>query len=255
MYKTIKRLIWVTIIISTVSVSACVPPSEEIEATISANVVLTVNASLTEEPLPTYTPYATATKQPTEQPLNTATPYPTQETLATATQYPTGTPYPTFTPKPTLTPSSIPPTQAPVLVQPTSSHTQSDPTLTHIALLDQMTLLVNILAEFQGLVGTLNHHSTTDCNRMIQIFDIVQTMPEMDVSSTDESVQQAYSAYRSAIAHFTKLETTPGDIVNMCKTEPENLDNIAEMQINAITLYVRQSINLMLNAWYAIGGS
>ena len=34
-----------------------------------------------------------------------------------------------------------------------------------------------------------------------------------------------------------------------------NLDNIAEMQINAITLYVRQSINLMLNAWYAIGGS
>jgi hypothetical protein len=58
----------------------------------------------------------------------------------------------------------------------------------------------------------------------------------------------------SAIEHFTRPETTPGDIVALCQTQPDSLDNITNMQVNAIVLYVGQSIALMRNAWQAIGG-
>ena len=74
----------------------------------------------TPEPLPTHTPYPTATPWPMPEPLPTHTPYPTAtpwpmpEPLPTHTPYPTATPWPmpeplpTHTPYPTATPWPMP---------------------------------------------------------------------------------------------------------------------------------------------------
>ena len=125
---------------------------------------------------------------------------------------------------------------------------------TQITLLEKMTLLHNLMIEFQGSVGSLNNHGSPDCNRLRQIFDTVQALPQMDVTGTDLTVQQAYAAYRSAIDHFTKPENPPSDVATLCQTQPENLPNISGQQINAVVLYIEQSDNLMENAWRAIGG-
>jgi hypothetical protein len=237
--------------------TACQPAAADVQATINAQAALAVAA--TQAAWPTATPYATATSLPTQPPWSTATPFPEQTPLPTATEYPTATPYPTSTPAPTNTPTPVPPTAPPAVgasapSAPASGSAPASPLQIQAALLDKMTLQQNLLVEFQGLVGSLTTQPTTDCNRLIQIYGLVQGLPVMDVTGAEATVQQAYAAYRSAIEHFTRPETTPGDIVALCQTQPENLSNIPNMQVNAIVLYVGQSIALMRNAWYAIGG-
>ncbi len=253
--QTTLRLLWP--LFSLMVLAACQPSPAEVQTTVNAQVALAVAA--TQSALPTATAYATATTQPTQIPQPSATSFPEQPALATATEYPTATMYPTNTPEPTNTPAPILPTAPPAAGAGTAGSSgvgsaPASPLQTQMALLDQMTLLHNLLIEFQGSVGILTSQDSTDCNRLIQIYDTIKAMPQMDVSGADAIVQQAYAAYRSAIDHFTKPETTPGDIVTLCKTQPENLKNIPDMQINAIALYVGQSNNLMEVAWQSIGG-
>ena len=233
-------------------VVACQPNQQELQATIMNEIAIAVSA--TKSTFPTATTYATSTAYPTEPP-HVATYYPTQQPLATATIYPTATMYPTFTPLPTNTPTSIPPTLPPA---PASNSTapivQTNPQQKHFALLEKMTLLHDLLVEFQGLSGTFYQNENPDCARLTTIFNTISTLPEMDISGTDESVQQAYSAYRSAISHFIQPATMASDLVTLCTSQPENIKNITRENINAITVYALRTTEMMQNAWYEIGG-
>lgn len=250
-----QRFLWFLLVI--LFLAACQPAAADVQATINAQAAIAVAATQTARP--TATAYATAPPLPTQIPWSTATAFPEQTPLPTATEYPTATLYPTNTPEPTNTPTSLPPTVPPAVGVsapsfPTSAGAPASPLQIQTELLDKMTLQINLLVEFQGLVGSLTTQSSTDCNRLIQIYGLVKGLPEMDVTGAEATVQQAYAAYRSAIEHFTKPETTPGDIVALCQSQPDSLGNIPNMQVNAIVLYVGQSIALMRNAWYSIGG-
>lgn len=249
-FRTTLRLLW--LLAGALALAACQPSPAERQATIDAQVALAVVA--TQAALPTATAYATSTMQPTLAAPSTATEFPEPPPLATATVYPTSTMYPTHTPEPTSTPTPIPPTAVAVAQPPRPATPQSSPLQKQMALLDQMTLLHNLLVEFGGSVGTLITHGSPDCNRLIQIFDTVKALPEMDVTGTDIVVQQAYTAYRSSIEHFTKPETVPGDVVMLCRTQPENLQNISGLQVSTIVLYVEHSDSLVEHAWQTIGG-
>ncbi len=231
---------------------ACQSNQQETQETIENEIAVAVYA--TESAFPTATAYETATAYPTQLPF-VATQIPTQPALATATAYPTATMYPTFTPFPTDTPTSIPPTSPPTSANnSTAPNVQTSPQQKHFALLDQMTILHDMLVEFQGLTGTFYQNENPDCNRLTTIFNTISTLPEMDVTGTDESVQQAYSAYRSAIAHFIQPAAMASDLVALCATQPENIQNITQNNINAISTYAIRTTEMMQNAWYEIGG-
>ncbi len=197
-------------------VVACQPNQQEVQEMITNEIAIAVPA--TKSAFPIATTYATTTVYPTQIPLNTSTPYATQQALATATYYPTATSYPTHTPSPTETATPIPPTSPPSSVNlPSSTNNDVSPLQKQIALLEQMNFLHSFLAEFQGLASTLQDNP--DCGRIVELYNDVTNLPQMDMSGTDESVQQAYIAYRSAIDHFTQPETVPGDLVSLCKLD------------------------------------
>ena len=231
---------------------ACQPNQQEIQSEKIIEIAAAVSA--TKSALPTATAYATATTYPT-QPAFEATQFPTQPPLATSTAYPTATMYPTFTPMPSNTPTSIPPTAAPISANnSTSANIQTSPQQKHVALLEQMTKLQNLLVEFQGLTGSFYQNENPDCARLTTIFNTIGALPEMDVSGTEEKVQQAYTAYRSSIAQLTQPAAMASDLVALCATQPENIKNITQNNINAITTYVVRTTEMMQNAWYEIGG-
>lgn len=252
MITRLNAFSFILLILFFLLIVACQPNPHETQETIKNEVAAAVSA--TESALPTATAYETATMYPTQLPF-VATQIPTQLALPTATAYPTATMYPTFTPLPTDTPTAIPPTSPPSPANnSTAPNVQTSPQQKHFALLDQMTILHDMLVEFQGLTGTFYQNENPDCNRLTTIFNTISTLPEMDVTGTDESVQQAYSAYRSAIAHFIQPAAMASDLVALCATQPENIQNITQNNINAISTYAIRTTEMMQNAWYEIGG-
>ncbi len=237
MFNAHRRRAAILFLIALLVTEGCAPSAVEMAAGQAEKAAALVAAAPVSEatPYPTATTYPAATAYATQTVLPTATWLPTATLYPTGTPYPTATPYPTWTPPPTATPR---PTLAPGAAAPAASQAGAPPAGVNleIQLLTTMKKFIQLLLQFEGAVGRFNNMTAADCQTAIQAFEAIAALPTFDVSGAGERAQQANSVYRFAHGHFTEPDTGATTFITICRTEPENIGRLSELQYNVAYL-------------------
>lgn len=233
------QFIWIIIIVVLCSCSNI--SKDELKTTIDAKVEIILStsiAALTEPPPnPTFTAYPSQTPFPTATQYPTATPYPTQEPYVTTSPYPTASAYSVFsTTNSVLTATPLPSkTQNPESAITTQSTSDNSDTVLQL-LLETRTKFLNFGGLIDESIAVENY--SLNCSQLIENYNNLIELREIDVSQDQLVVQNAFSMYVESINLFqdrTKM------MVDNCRQQisGESKDLISSYQWEV----ARESIN------------